>query len=69
MQITMTIFAELQYVHGVYCAMNTWMTYSYTHSHMHTYIGTRLVPRPFPAFQCCMLKSGRAWYMYLKSHV
>ena len=21
-----------------------------------------LSPGPFPAFQCCMLKSGRAWY-------
>ena len=25
-----------------------------------------LVPRPLPAFQCCMQKSGRAWYS--KSH-
>ena len=22
-----------------------------------------LVPRPFPAFQCCTLKSGMAWYL------
>ena len=22
-----------------------------------------LVPRPYPAFQCCTLKNGRAWYL------
>ena len=24
---------------------------------------TSLVPRPYPAFQCCTLKNGRAWYL------
>ena len=26
------------------------------------YYGSSLVPRPIPAFQCCTLKSGKAWY-------
>ena len=30
-------------------------------------VSLSLAPRPLPAFQCCMLKTGRAWY--LKSRV
>ena len=25
-------------------------------------VNIRLVPQATPSFQCCMLKSGRAWY-------
>ena len=29
---------------------------------VHKFVGPSLVPRPLPAFQCCTLKSERAWY-------
>ena len=35
--------------------------------YLYTYENTSLVPRPFPAFQCCTLTNGKAWY--LKSRV
>lgn len=40
---------------------------TYVYSNIIYYVEYRFVPRPFLNFQCCTLKSERAWYT--KSHV